>query len=134
MKLFWIVGSFAAMYLIATVIGFATYLLISPVAMWISVFTFMPVVSAWLIYKYLHKMKFAPKASLAECAQLLLVWIGLSFGLDALTYILIVPSIGHTPQNWTFFQDQSPWIWLSYAVLLLSGYLGRWAYLKSLNA
>ncbi len=134
MKLWRILASFAAMYLIATIIGFATYLLISPVAMWISVFTFMPVVSAWLIYRYLHKMRFTPKASLAECVNLLLVWIGLSYGLDALTYILIIPAFKHTPPNWTFFQDQSPWIWLSYAVLLLSGYLGRWAYVKGLNA
>jgi hypothetical protein len=122
------------MYFVATIVGFATYLLLSPTAMWISVFTLMPVVSAVLMYGYLRKMQFDRKASLAESWRLLLVWIGLSFSLDALTYILIIPSVNHTTPNWTFFRDQSPWIWLSYAVLLISMYAGRWAYLKSLDA
>src|SRR5437879_5110246 len=74
-KIWRIVGSFAAMYVVATILGFATYLLISPAAMWISIFTLMPAVSAWLIYLYLRKMRFAPEASLAEYANLLLVWI-----------------------------------------------------------
>jgi hypothetical protein len=133
-KIWRIVGSFAAMYLVATIVGFATYLLISPAAMWISVFTLMPAVSAWLIYLYLRKMRFTPEASLAESANLLLVWICLSFAFDALSYILIIPATNHTSPNWTFFRDQSPWIWLSYAVLLLSGYVGRWFYLRNLNA
>lgn len=55
----WIVVTFAAMYLIATIVGFATYLLISPRAMWISVFTLMPIASAALIYGYLCKMQFS---------------------------------------------------------------------------
>jgi hypothetical protein len=122
------------MYFVATIVGFATYLLLSPTAMWISVFTLMPVVSAVLMYGYLRKMQFDRKASLVESWRLLLVWIGLSFSLDALTYILIIPSVNHTTRNWTFFRDQSPWIWLSYAVLLISMYAGRWAYLRSLDA
>ena len=133
-KLSWIVGTFATMYFVATIVGFATYLLLSPTAMWISVFTLMPVVSAVLMYGYLRKMQFDRKASLVESWRLLLVWIGLSFSLDALTYILIIPSVNHTTSNWTFFRDQSPWIWLSYAVLLISMYAGRWAYLRSLDA
>lgn len=133
-KLLWIAGTFATMYFVATIVGFATYLLLSSTAMWISVFTLMPVVSAVLMYGYLRKMQFERKASLVESWRLLLVWIGLSFSLDALTYILIIPSVNHTTPNWTFFRDQSPWIWLSYAVLLISMYAGRWAYLRSLDA
>jgi hypothetical protein len=133
-KLSWIVGTFATMYFVATIVGFATYLLLSPTAMWISVFTLMPIVSAVLMYGYLRKMQFDRKASLVESWRLLLVWIGLSFSLDALTYILIIPSVNHTTRNWTFFRDQSPWIWLSYSVLLISMYAGRWAYLRSLDA
>ena len=132
-KLSWIVGMFATMYFVATIVGFATYLLLSPTAMWISVFTLMPVVSAVLMYVYLRKMQFDRKASLVESWRLLLVWIGLSFSLDALTYILVIPSVNHTTPNWTFFRDQSPWIWLSYAVLLISMYAGRWAYLRDLD-
>ncbi|NYF80825.1 hypothetical protein HDF17_003145 [Granulicella arctica] len=135
MKSIWlIVSSFAAMYVIATIVGFSTYLLIGPVVMWVSVFTLMPVVSAWLIYGYLRKTTFPLETSMAETAKLLLVWICLSFACDALGYVVIIPAIMHTSPNWTFFRDQSPWIWLSYAVLLFSGYVGRWAYLRSLHA
>jgi|SRR5450631_248939 len=133
-KVSWIVGTFAVMYIVATIVGFATYLLISVTAMWISVFTLMPGVSAVLMYGYLRKMRFDRKASLGESWRLLLIWIGLSFSLDALTYILIIPSVNHTAPHWTFFRDQSPWIWLSYAVLLISMYADRWAYLRSLDA
>jgi len=42
-------GLFFVMYIVATVLGFATYLVISAAAMWISVFTIMPVVAALLI-------------------------------------------------------------------------------------
>ncbi len=129
-----IVGSFAIMYAIATILGFATYVFISPTAMWVSVFTLMPAISAWLIYRYLRRMRFTYEASMAESAKLVGAWICLSFALDALSYIAVIPSLMHTSPNWTFFRDQSPWIWLSYAVLLLSGYTGRRAYLRSLNA
>lgn len=133
-KLGWMLGSFAAMYTVATVVGFATYLLISPLAMWISVFTLMPIVSALLVYGYLHRLRFSPASSLSETIRLLLFWVGLSFTLDALTYILVVPAVKHTPPNWAFFQEQSPWIWLSYAVLLISAFIGRWLYLRRKNA
>jgi hypothetical protein len=134
LKGFWIVATFAAMYLIATIVGFATYLLISPAAMWICIFTLMPVVSALLMYWYLVKMRISRQASLKETFYLVLAWIGLSFGLDAATYIFIIPAVNHIDPNWTFFQDQSPWIWLSYAVLLVSAYVGRALHLRRLNA
>lgn len=130
----WIVVTFAAMYLIATIVGFATYLLISPRAMWISVFTLMPIASAALIYGYLCKMQFSRDSSLRETAHLVLCWISFSFAFDAATYILIVPAASHTPPNWTFFQDQSPWIWFSYAVLSISAVVGRWMYLRKSHA
>ena len=118
------------MYVIASVVGFATYLLIGPRAMWISVFTLMPVVSAVLIYWYLRGMHFPKNNSLKETALLVLFWISFSFVSDAATYILIIPSANQIDPNWTFFQDQSPWIWLCYAVLLVSGFAGRWMYVR----
>jgi hypothetical protein len=133
-KMGWIVGTFLAMYTIATILGFATYLLLSPLAMWISVFTLMPVISALLIYAYLRKMKVSKGTSLRESLAITLVWIVLSFGLDAVVYIVIIPFLSHVAPNWTFFQDQSPWIWLSYVVLLLSGLAARQAYGRKANA
>src|SRR5258708_469916 len=76
----WIVGTFLAMYLIATILGFATYLLLSPLAMWISVFTVMPFLSTLLIYVYLRRMKFSRGASLRESLVVPAAWIVLPFG------------------------------------------------------
>ena len=106
----WIVGTFLAMYLIATILGFATYLLLSPLAMWISVFTVMPVLSALLIYVSLRRMKFSQGAILRESLVVTAAWIVLSFGLDAVVYIVIILLLSHVAPNWTFFRDQSPWI------------------------
>jgi hypothetical protein len=116
-----IVMLFFAMYIIATAFGFTTYLLIGPLAMWISVFTVMPVVAAFLILWYLIQIRCIAKESLREAMVVVAIWIALSFALDAMTYIFIIPSIAHQPRSWRFFVDQSPWIWLSYGVLLCSG-------------
>jgi hypothetical protein len=132
-RIVWMVGTFAAMYLLATTVGFATYFLLSVRAMWICVFTLMPIVSAVLIYAYLQRLKVSRDATFREASILVAVWIVLSFCLDAITYIVVIPMTSHRALNWTFFLDQSPWIWLSYAVLLLSAYAGRWAYLVRLD-
>lgn len=58
--------------------------------------------------------------------RLIFYWIALSFAFDALTYIIVVPAVFHANPNWTFFVDQSPWIWISYGVLFASGYAGEY--------
>ena len=130
-KIAWIVGTFLAMYTAATILGFATYLLLSPLAMWVSVFTVMPVLSAILIYAYLRKLRISQQASLKESLLLSGTWSLLSFGLDSLVYIAIIPFFSHVAPNWTFFRDQSPWIWLSYVVLLFSAFAARHAYRRN---
>lgn len=127
----WRVGTFLAMYTVATILGFATYLLLSPLAMWVSVFTVMPVLSAILIYAYLRKLRISQQASLRESLLVSGTWILLSFGLDSLVYIAIIPFSSHVAPNWTFFRDQSPWIWLSYVVLLLSAFAARHTYRRN---
>ena len=130
----WILGTFFTMYLVATVLGFATYLLLSPLAMWIAVFTLMPLVSAALIYLYLRQTDTRPAASLRESLRLMAVWILLSFALDAFTYVAVVPRLHHAAPNYTFFRDQSPWIWLSYPVLMLSALAAHTVYRKTHHA
>ena len=130
----WMMGSFLAMYAVATVLGFATYLLASPRVMWICVFTLMPLFSALLLYGYLTRMKISRGTSLRECLLVAGVWIVLSFALDAVTYILVVPRLRHAAPNWAFFQDQSPWIWVSYLVLLLSAFAAQRVYVRKADA
>jgi len=116
-------------YLIATVVGFATYY-IHIILMWITIFTLMPVVFGYLFYLYLKKSTCEGSEILKETNRLILLWIVLSFLLDALVYIIIVPILYSCKPNWTFFIDQSPWIWLNYTTILILGHVARLIYLK----
>lgn len=120
--------TFVVMYLIATVVGFATYVLISPTAMLVAVFTFMPLVCALLITGYLAQVRASVAGSARDTAVLVAVWIVLSILFDAVTYILVVPAVTGASPNWGFFTQQSPWIWYAYLVLVLCGVAGRWLY------
>jgi hypothetical protein len=130
----WIVGTFFVMYGIATLVGFGAYFLFSPLIMWVAVFTLMPIISALLVYGYLLKQKLSPRASFRESLLLAGVWMLLSFSLDAITYIVVVPCLRHSAPNWCFFHDQSPWIWISYLVLLFSALVAQRAYVRRNNA
>jgi hypothetical protein len=119
-------------YLIATIVGFATYY-ININLMWITLFTLMPAVFGYLFYLYLKKTKCGISETLKETNRLVILWIILSFLLDALVYVIIVPIIYRHKSNWTFFIDQSPWIWLNYMTLLILGHISRFIYHKKLN-
>ena len=98
--------------------------------MWVCVFTVMPVVAALLIRWYLMQIYCSVASSLREAMHLVVVWIAGSFLMDAGTYIFLIPYLTRKPRNWRFFADQSPWIWLSYGVLLGSGFAANWLYVR----
>lgn len=118
-------------YLIATVVGFATYY-IHAVVMWIALFTLMPLVFGYLFYSYLRRTECERSRAVKETNLLIALWIVLSFALDALLYIVIVPLVFRNPPNWTFFLDQSPWIWLNYLTLFVLGNISRFLYSRRL--
>jgi H+/Cl- antiporter ClcA len=111
-------------YIIGTVVGFATYY-IHEVVMWISLFTIMPVVFGYYFYMYLKNSACDPKAAKRETNILVAFWIILSFLLDALAYTVIMPLAFHIKPNYTFFIEQSPWIWLNYATIIILGHISR---------
>jgi len=119
-------------YLIATIVGFSTYY-IHITLMWIAIFTLMPVVFGYLFYVYLRRTKCDRSQSLRQTNYLIIFWIILSFLLDAVVYIVVVPIIFGNPSNWTFFIDQSPWIWLNYLTIIVLGHISRFCYLKYLK-
>lgn len=119
-------------YLIATIVGFSTYY-IHVTVMWIAVFTLMPIVFGYLFYTYLRRTGCERSRAFRETNSLILFWIILSFLVDALVYIVVVPLISGNQPNWTFFMDQSPWIWLNYLTMIVIGHISRLFYLKRLN-
>ncbi len=119
-------------YLIATIVGFSTYY-IHITVMWIATMTLMPVVFGYLFYIYLRRIKCTRSESIKQTNYLILFWIILSFLVDALVFIIVVPIIFGNPSNWTFFLDQSPWIWLNYFSIIILGYISRFFYLRSLK-
>jgi hypothetical protein len=119
-------------YLIATIVGFAAYY-ISPELMWILMFTLMPVVFGYLFYLYLYKTDCRKSETSRETTGLAISWIILSFMIDALVYIIIVPLVYNQNSNWTFFIDQTPWIWMNYLTIFILGYISRIFYHKHLK-
>lgn len=120
---------FFLMYVMATAVGFAAYIVVSPTAMLVAVFAFMPVVCVLLITGYLVLIRASAAESARDTMVLVAEWIVLSMAFDALTYVLIMPAVAGTPPNWAFFADQSPWIWGAYLILVLCGVAGRRLYL-----
>lgn len=119
-------------YLIATIVGFTTYY-ISIYLMWISLFTLMPVIFGYLFYSYLKEEKCKVSETLKETNRLVALWIILSFLLDAIVYVIIVPLIFGLKSNLTFFIDQSPWIWLNYMTMIILGHMSRLIYNRILK-
>jgi len=101
--------------------------------MWIATMTLMPVIFGYLFYIYLRRIKCTRSESIKLTNYLILFWIILSFLLDAVIFIIVVPIIFGNPSNWTFFLDQSPWIWLNYLAIIILGYISRFFYLRSLK-
>lgn len=120
-------------YLIGTILGFTTYY-INVIVMWIVIFTIMPAVFGYLFFLYLKKTKCKISESVKETNLLILFWITASFLLDAFVYIIIVPIIYGYKPNWTFFVNQSPWIWLNYLTLVIIGYISRFYFIRNLKA
>jgi hypothetical protein len=123
---------FVLAYLIATVVGFVTYR-IHELLMWIVMFTFMPVVFGYFFYSYLKKTQCPESTLFRETNILIACWIVASFLLDGLVYIVVIPVIFGRRPHWTFFIEQSPWIWLNYCTLAVLGHVSRWAVKRRLN-
>lgn len=114
-------GLFFFGYVIASVVGYALYRS-SPTAMWVGMFTLMPVVFAYLACVYFNKLVKAPLGYSA--IKLAIYWVLLSFVLDGLVYILLLPIVFGAKPNWLFFIDQSPWIWFAYVSLSITVAIG----------
>lgn len=122
------VAAFGIGYLVATAVGWFTFT--RPPLMWALTFTLMPVVFAYLAYWYFCTTQPHAGGTTQEATRLTLVWIVLSFALDALVFIAVIPLLFGAKVNVTFFIDQSPWIWLCYAVLVPIVFTGLYAYRK----
>jgi len=123
---------FLLAYLIGTVVGFVTFY-IHLTVMWIALFTVMPVVFGYFFYLYLKNIQSNIRNSLRETNRLILFWIVASFLLDGLVYVVIIPLFFGHQSNWTFFIDQSPWIWLNYGTLVILGHISRLIYISKVK-
>jgi hypothetical protein len=122
------IATFGIGYAIATAVGWATFA--KPILMWVLTFTLMPLVFAVLAYSYFRGSKPNADEAAGEAIKLTLFWVVISFVMDALVFIVIIPRAFGAQANWTFFIDQSPWIWLCYATLVPIVFSGLYAYRK----
>ena len=122
-------ATFGIGYLIAIAVGWVSFT--NPPLMWALTFTLMPVVFACLAYWYFRGVRPGVGEKRREAVRLTLFWVILSFALDAIVFIVVIPLAFGAKANWAFFIDQSPWIWLCYAVLVPIVFIGLYAYQKS---
>jgi hypothetical protein len=119
-----------AAYLIANIIGFATYY-VHVSLMWIAMFTVNPVVFGFFFYGCLKRTRCTPQDAFATTNWIVWQWIAFCFLLDAGVYMWLVPDCSHQQPNLTFFIDQSPWIWLNYVSLFIPAHISRIIYVKN---
>ena len=122
------ISAFGIGYAIATAVGWVTFT--KPMLMWVLTFTLMPLVFAGLAYWYFSNTSPGAGEATREATKLTLFWIILSFVMDALVFIAIIPLTFGAKANWTFFIDQSPWIWLCYTSLFPIIFGGLYVYRK----
>lgn len=127
----WMVGGVVAIHALETIVGLTAYPIFGLRRMWLIIIGMVFVAGAAFIFWYLRKMRLVKAESLVACVKLVLTWICLSFLFDAAIGVVIHPMVDGSHLNWSFFPSQYPWIWISYAVFLLSGLVGRWAYLRT---
>ncbi|RPH35327.1 hypothetical protein EHM92_06375 [bacterium] len=107
-------------YLIATIGGVLMYYLVSETVMWLFTMTVMPALFLILAYKYFRKnLRAASPFFDRDLLSLIVCWVALSCIMDAIVYVLLSPLLLGLPPNWTFFSDQSPWIWMNYITIIL---------------
>jgi hypothetical protein len=119
-----------AAYLIANIIGFATYY-VHVSLMWIAMFTVNPVVFGFFFYACLKRTGCTPQYAFTITNRIIWQWIAFCFLLDAGVYMWMVPFFSYYKPNLTFFIDQSPWIWLNYLSLFIPGHVSRIIYVKN---
>lgn len=109
-------AAFGVGYIIATAVGWFTFE--TPALMWALTFTLMPLVFSALAYWYFRGTRPARSEARREAWRLTLFWVLVSFAMDAFVFIVGIPLVFGAKANWTFFIDQSPWIWLCYLTLV----------------
>lgn len=119
-------ASFGIGYVVATGVGVVTFR--NPALMWGLTFTVVSLVFAILAYWYFRGVQPSQSEGRGEAIKLVVLWVVVSFILDALVYIAGFPLAFGAKPNWTFFVDQSPWIWLCYAILVPLIFGGLHAY------
>lgn len=89
----------------------------------------MPALYLVLAYKYFRKNLADPAPFFdRDLISLAAYWLLLSYLLDAVVYVFLAPwSLGSSP-NWTFFREQSPWIWINYFTLVVIVVVAKWFY------
>jgi hypothetical protein len=128
----WVLWSFAALQVLELIIGSSEFRL-GAVPMWINLLTSVTLLGAMLMFSYLRYSGRDSAASARSAAALASQWIAFSLAFDAVFGIVLLPVIDDKPLNLAFFRGQAPWIWISYAVLALSGFIGWLIYVLSMD-
>jgi len=119
-------------YVIATVFRFSFYYLFTEKYMWIISMIIVPLIFIFLGHSYFKISHSSTNLFInKDFVFLAIFWVSLSFLLDIIVYVGLTSSIIGGSINWTFFEAQSPQIWIYYIILIFVLFIARFIYLKT---
>jgi len=96
----------------------------------IIVFTVVQLVFTELHFLYLTKTNCNPDESLLEVIKVGFLWVGFSFVIDVLLFVLVIPLVLTGSADLAFFITRPSWYWLQFPMLVVTGFVGRATYVK----
>ena len=123
------VKSFVVLLLLHFLVGALEYEPLGKVAMWVNLLSLVTVVGALLAFFNLDRARHASNKAVSSTVALVLCWEGLFLASELIYGFAFGPGPHGLKSDLALYREQSPWLWITYAVLPVSGALGCSAYL-----
>jgi hypothetical protein len=121
--------SFVALLLLHFIVGALEFQSLGKAAMWVNLLTLVTLIGALLVFFDLYRTRCAPSKAVGATAALVLRWVVLFFATELVYGVLLGPG-GYGFRSYIeLYREQSPWIWMTYAMMPVSGIMGCSAYL-----
>ena len=98
-------------------------------AMWVNLLSLDTLVGALLVFIDLSRARRTSSKAVGATVALVLGWAGLFFASELVCGFLLGPGAHGLRSDIALYREQSPWIWMMYTLLPVSGTIGCSAYL-----
>jgi hypothetical protein len=121
--------SFGGLLLIHFIVGRTEFPTLGKAAMWVNLLSLVTLVGALLVFIDLYQTRRASSKAVGATVALVVQWASLFFATEFVYGFLLGPGVHGLRSDMALYREQSPWIWMTYAILPVSGTIGCSAYL-----